>query len=202
MIPSSGEGELANSRVRPRPNLDESPRLSAEGSGAEPPPSPDDELSEREIAHRRLEGVRHLLAPGALFGVNDRASGRSFKDVIRPVMLVGPIPRLDLPPEVAIKQAVRVCSRTSHKDRAFTRPLTDGEALALIEKHGLVFTPAGFVPAFTKDGYFELFRRLSIPLERLDPANFLGWLPRPQVEIIIYKMAERPLALPYPPLRR
>lgn len=160
------------------------------------------EPTERELARKRLAALRPYLAAGAVFHVHEAHTGRTRKDVSRPVMIVGPIPRLDGSPEVALRQQIRVCTRTSFKDEIHTRPLTDEQMVWLAEKDGLLFTEKRFLAGFSKDGFFEIRRRHVVSIDRLDPAHFLGWLPRPHVEILILKMTKRPLANPYPPQTR
>ena len=202
MTTTAGEGEPANLPERREPSRGRTSIPSSEPVPSKEPTTaePAEDPGERAIARRKLELLRPLVAPGALFRVRDGDGGLTAK--LRPMMVVGPVPKLEFAPEVALKQPIRMCSRTSDPDHVFARPLTEYETLELIDKHGVVFTPAGIVKGFTLDGFFELWRRVAVPLERLDPAKFLGWLPHPAVERIMMKLTGRSIPAPYPPSKK
>ena len=184
-----------------RPAARETPRV--ESYARRPRPAggsnePTEETTDAECAEQHLAEIRRLLVPGAVFWLSDRDTGRTMKPARRPVMLVGPTPDLDGRAEAVVTRLIRVSTRTSEKGFHVT-PLTDSEALFLLEEKGLLYTPARLLPGFTKDGYFEIGRRTPVAIQRLNPDAFAGWLPRPFVDVILLKMTGHRARMPYPP---
>lgn len=146
-----------------------------------------------------LARLRPRLAVGATFLVYDRDSGRTPTPKRRPVVVVGGLPPADEPAEITLGRLVRVLTRVSWKPHFGPPPRSEAEKLQLARDRKMVFTPAGLLPGFDLDGAFEfrIVRPLAVIV--LAGAPFLGWLPRPYIEVLaLHATGARP-ADPYPP---
>lgn len=146
-----------------------------------------------------LARLRPRLAVGATFLVYDRDSGRTPTTKRRPVVIVGGIPPTNEPAEITRGRVVRVLTRVSWKPYFGPPPTSEAEKLQLLRDRKMVFTSAGVLPDFDLDGAFEfrIVRPLAVIV--LVGAPFLGWLPRPYIDVLaLHATGARPVD-PYPP---
>jgi hypothetical protein len=96
----------------------------------------------------------------------------------------------------------RRVSWKAHFEQRYGKPSAEGrwlENLASRQPFWL-FTPARLLPAFDKAGVFELDTRRPLRVERLLGALFVGWLPKPYVDLARVR-AGSTLDEPYPPVQ-
>jgi hypothetical protein len=143
-----------------------------------------------------LARTRSLLARGHVFAMDDDDTGRTRAGKRhRPGALVI-VPPLDSRTAVALRQKVAVSFRLSWKDKWGVPGSSEAEAM--IRRMKWVFSPKGSLPAFNKNGVFELDNRLTVTIAKLLNFTPLGWLPPPAITAIMTHAGAR-LSDPYPP---
>ena len=148
--------------------------------------------------------LRPTLRVGAVFVLNDLRSGASTKDAYRPLLIIAgavPVAEDDVITRMRSVATSRRVSWKPHFEQKYGTPLADGrwlENLASRQPFWL-FTPAKLLPAFDKAGVFELDVRRPLLVERLLGALFVGWLPKPYVDLARVRAGSR-LDEPYPPV--
>lgn len=172
--------------------------MAAERGGHTPDSPPPPEALASDEAAALLETARPRLAVGAVYQVPDAWTQRTESAKIRPVMVTGAIPALD-PVEVALRRPIRIVTRVSWKQHLGPPPRTPAECDLWRLKMGWIFTPAGLLPAFDRDGIFELRPLRIIRLELLVRARFLGWLPQDYAALVGACATGARLPDPYPP---
>lgn len=149
--------------------------------------------------------LRPRLRVGAIFLLNDLRSGASSKDVYRPLLIIAgavPVSEDDAITRMRNVAFSRRVSWKAHFEQRYGKPSAEGrwlENLASRQPFWL-FTPARLLPAFDKAGVFELDTRRPLRVERLLGALFVGWLPKPYVDLARVR-AGSTLDEPYPPVQ-
>lgn len=155
---------------------------------------------------RRLTSIgelRPFLRVGALFRANDLITGFSTKDVVRPILLIASPVTPAEDDEVTRGRLVSVSRRMSWKPKfedAYGTPTPEARWLASLAHNApqWLYTPSGLLPAFTKAGVFELNIRRPLRVGRLVGTVFIGWLPKPYVDLARVRAGSN-LDEPYPP---
>jgi hypothetical protein len=148
--------------------------------------------------------VYRRIAPGAVFRIPDSVTGRTMKEhagrsVLRPAVILGGVPSPSEAPAIALTRKVALSTRISWKEHFGTIPTTEEEVAALAGQRGWVFTRAGLLAGFSTHGVFELQPRRWATMERLISVEFMGWLPRPAVDLILRLAVGATVPSQYPP---
>ena len=132
---------------------------------------------EIDASEQRLAQLRPLIAPGYVFALNDDDTGRTTAGKKnRPAVLVR-VPPLNERAPIALQQRVHVSNRLSWKrDKWGAPPETDAQREELLQRMGWAFSPAGKLPAFNKDGIFEIRRLYPVKISTLILGRPMGWL--------------------------
>lgn len=146
-----------------------------------------------------LARLRPRLGIGATFLVYDRDSGRTPTTKRRPVVIVGGLPPAGEPAEITLGRLTRVLTRVSWKPYFGQPPKSEAEKFQLLVDKKMVFTPAGLLPGFDLDGAFEIRLVRPVRISVLGSPPFLGWLPRPYIEVLALHATGARLPDPYPP---
>jgi len=143
----------------------------------------------------RLLRLRPLLVRGQVFAVDDGVSRRTMAGKLnRPMVLVIVSP-IHARSAIALEQHVALSARLSWKPEWGTPGSPAAQALLRTRKW--IFSSKGSLPAFNKDGIFELDNRLVIRIADLIRCKPLGWLPEPAISAILAHAGAR---LAYPPV--
>jgi hypothetical protein len=166
----------------------------------EPASSTTADEHEVDESEQRLEELRPFIKPGFVYALDDDDTGRTNAGKKRRPAVLVRVPPLDARPAIALQQRVQISTRVSWKtDKWGPPPTTVGDREYLLKRWGWAFSPARSLPAFNKDGIFEIRRLYPVTVSTLLRGHPLGWLAPPDLARRI--MAQSGVGLPdrYPP---
>lgn len=148
-----------------------------------------------------LARLRPQLGVGAVYWVPDAWLGRPGTRKERPAAIVRQLV-LTGPADIVLARPVQLSVRLSWKERFGPPPRTGGEKLRCLKEMGWLFTPAGLLPDWDRDGVFAVRPLCPIPLWKLVAARFADYMPTPEVSLLAACTTGASIAQPYPPSQR
>jgi hypothetical protein len=149
----------------------------------------------------RWDAIRPFVGVGAVFLLEDRlVLPHTGSMKCHPYVIVSGIPPVCDEARIAMGRPLQLSCRYSFKvGQHGPLPATDSEAYLLSRSRSFVFSRQGSLPQFTRHGVFysDIY---SVSVNALSPASFMNWLPRDDIDAILF-LAQRPLtSSPYPPV--
>ena len=143
--------------------------------------------------------LRPRIGIGAVFHISDqvvRPSNGSMKK--HPYVIVAGAPPVTDKWRVALGRPIQLCCRHSFRQDLHGAVPRREEEVFDLSRCGLVFSRSGSLGAFDRHGVFPA-RQYSTHVRELDPGDFLGWLPRDDIDSLLMRIDRPTTRMPYPP---